>query len=70
MSSISTSSQAARKKRTSSTYFLAFVPVIAMLIVCCLITKRSDPNLFDQHGKPVAAAPAHESFAKGDWMRT
>lgn len=71
MSSMPASSQVVSKKSAPFAYFLGFVFVlfIAILIVCYIITKRSNPILLDQHGKPVATAPAHDSFEKGNWMR-
>jgi hypothetical protein len=71
MSSMPATSQVVNKKSTPFAYFLGFVFVlfIAILIVCYIITKRSNPILLDQHGKPVAAAPAQASFEKGNWIR-
>lgn len=71
MSSMPASSQVVSKKSTPFAYFLGFVFVlfIAILIVCYIITNRSNPILLDQHGKPVATSPAHDSFEKGNWMR-
>jgi hypothetical protein len=71
MSSMQATSQVANKKSTPFAYFLGFVFVlfIAILIVCYVITKRSNPILLDQHGKPVATSSAHSLFEKGNWMR-
>lgn len=71
MSSMPATTQTVSKKKTPFAYFLGFVFVlfIAILIVCYVITKRANPILLDQHGKPVATAPANASSEKGNWMR-
>jgi len=42
-------------------YFLGFVFVffIAVLIACYVITKRTNPIMLDEHGKPVATSSDH-----------
>jgi len=51
-----------QKKQAFLTYFLGvvFVFFIAVLIVCYVITKRTNPVFLDEHGKPVASEPAHD----------
>lgn len=51
-----------KKKQAPLTYFLWFVFVlfISILIVCYVITKRTNPVFLDEHGKPVASSPAHD----------
>lgn len=71
MSSMPATSQVVNKRSTPFAYFLGFVFVlfIAILIVCYIITKRSNPILLDQHGKPVATSPAQTPSEKRKWMR-
>jgi len=49
------------KQRAPLVYFLGFIFVlfIGILIVCYVITKRTNPVFLDQHGKPVAASSEH-----------
>ena len=50
------------KKQSFLTYFLGFVFVlfVGILIVCYVITKRTNPVFLDEHGKPVASQPAND----------
>jgi len=51
-----------KKKQAPLTYFLWFVFTlfIGILIVCYVITKRTNPVELDEHGKPVASSPVHD----------
>ncbi|HTR23768.1 MAG TPA: hypothetical protein VMI10_07270 [Terriglobales bacterium] len=63
MSTIAMSSNLPTNKKPSFlTYFLGFVFAlfIAILIVCYVITKRTNPVFLDEHGKPVASQPAND----------
>ena len=63
MSTIAMSSNLpTNKKQAFLTYFLAgvFVLFIGILIVCYIITKRTNPVFLDEHGKPVTSQPAHD----------
>ena len=50
-----------RRKPAPLVYFLGFVFVffIAVLIACYVITKRTNPIMLDEHGKPVATSSDH-----------
>ena len=50
------------KKPAFLTYFLGFVFVlfIGILIFTYVVTKRTNPVMLDQNGKPVASEPAHD----------
>lgn len=52
----------AKKKQAFLTYFLGFVFAffIAILIFIYVVTKRTNPVMLDQNGKPVASEPAHD----------
>ena len=54
-------SHPARKRPAPLVYFLGFIFVlfIAILIVCYIITKRTNPIMLDEHGKPVATSSDH-----------
>ncbi|MGB9234850.1 MAG: hypothetical protein WCC04_10585 [Terriglobales bacterium] len=49
-----------KKKPAFLTYFLGFVFVlfIGILIFTYVVTKRTNPVMLDQYGKPVSAQPA------------
>jgi hypothetical protein len=51
----------AQKQPAPLLYFLGFVFAlfIGILVVCYVITKRTNPVFLDQHGKPVAASSEH-----------
>ena len=51
-----------KKKPAFLTYFLGFVFAffIGILIFIYVVTKRTNPVMLDQHGKPVAASPAQD----------
>ena len=53
----------AKKKQAFLTYFLGFVFVlfIGILIFTYVVTKRTNPVMLDQNGKPVASSPAHDN---------
>jgi len=48
-----------RKKTAFLTYFLGFVFAlfIGILIFTYVVTKRTNPIMLDQNGKPVASQP-------------
>jgi len=52
----------AKRKQAFLTYFLGFVVVffISFLICVYVITKRTNPVMLDQNGKPVASSPAQD----------
>ena len=52
----------ARKKPAFLTYFLGFVFAlfIGILIFTYVVTKRTNPVMLDQNGKPVASEPARD----------
>ena len=52
----------ARKKPAFLTYFLGFVFAffIGILIFIYVVTKRTNPVMLDQNGKPVASEPSHD----------
>jgi hypothetical protein len=51
-----------KKKPAPLVYFLGFIFVffISILIVCYVITKRTNPVFLDEHGKPVSSSTAHD----------
>ncbi|MFZ1916513.1 MAG: hypothetical protein WAU58_02995 [Terriglobales bacterium] len=51
-----------RKKPAFLTYFLGvvFMMFIGILIFVYVVTKRTNPVMLDQNGKPVASEPAHD----------
>ncbi len=61
MSTIAMASNLPGKKRAPLIYFLWSISVlfIGILIFCYVVTKRANPILLDEHGKPVTSAPAH-----------
>ena len=52
----------ANKKPAFLTYFLGFVFAlfISILIFIYVVTKRTNPVMLDQTGKPVSSEPAHD----------
>jgi len=51
----------ARKQPAPLLYFLGFVFMlfIGILVVCYVITRRTNPVFLDQHGKPATASSEH-----------
>ena len=63
MSAIAVASSLPDKKKPAFlTYFLGFVFTlfIGLLIFVYVVTKRTNPVMLDQYGKPVASEPAHD----------
>lgn len=58
MSTLAMTTDQPNKKPAPLAYFLGFVFVffISILIVCYVITKRTNPVFLDEHGKPTNAS--------------
>ncbi len=58
MGTLSIANNPARKKPAPLVYFLGFVFVlfIAILVFCYIVTKRANPVMLDEHGKPVSTS--------------
>lgn len=68
MTSFTTPTVSSPKKTTPLLYVLVFACVlfIGILVAVYFITRRSNPIMLDEHGKPVAMAPfqtGHESVS-------
>lgn len=50
-----------RKKPAPLVYFLGFVMAlfIGILIFVYVVTKRTNPTMLDEHGKPAASGSSH-----------
>ncbi len=61
MSTLAMASDLPNKKTAPLIYFLWLVSAlfIGILIFCYVVTKRTNPVLLDEHGKPVTSSPAH-----------
>ncbi len=61
MSTFAMASDLANKKTAPLVYFLWIVSIlfIGILIFCYAVTKRTNPVLLDEHGKPVTSSAAH-----------
>ncbi len=59
MSTLAMASNLPNKKTVPLIYFLWIVSVlfIGILIFCYVVTKRANPILLDEHGKPVTSSP-------------
>jgi hypothetical protein len=58
MSTLAITSIAPRKKSAPLVYFLGFVFAlfIGILIFCYVVTKRTNPIMLDEHGKPKTSS--------------
>jgi hypothetical protein len=61
MSTLAMASNLPSKKTAPLIYFLWIVSVlfVGILIFCYVITKRANPILLDERGKPVTSSTAH-----------
>ena len=61
MSTMSIATNPRPRQGSPLIYFLGVVMAIfiGILIVCYVITKRTNPVFLDEHGKPVNSQPAH-----------
>lgn len=61
MSTLAMASDLPNKKTVPLIYFLWVVSFlfIGILIFCYVVTKRTNPILLDERGKPVPSSPAH-----------
>ncbi len=61
MSTLAMASGLPNKKTAPLIYFLWVVSFlfIGILIFCYVVTKRTNPILLDERGKPVSSSPAH-----------
>jgi hypothetical protein len=58
MSTLAMTTNLPIKKQAPLTYFLGFVFAlfIGILIICYVITKRTNPVFLDEHGKPATVS--------------
>ncbi len=61
MSTLAMASNLSNKKTAPLTYVLWLMSAlfIGILIFCYVVTKRTNPILLDEHGRPVTSSPAH-----------
>ncbi len=61
MSTVAMASDFPNKKTVPLIYFLwvIFALFIGILIFCYVVTKRANPILLDEHGKPVSSSSVH-----------